>query len=176
MAMQSSTWPDTYWEQGIKASYSIQIRRFHLPATLTPILQATGTTRRHRTTPIQLDRGQVSSYSSAGAPLFWQSKLQTVISLSTAKSELIALSEASRFVKSMMYLLDELNDQGIEASSLPEVYCNIFEDNAAALEISKVPKVRPRTRHINVLYHHFRAEVQNNRVKIHPIKTDREFG
>ena len=108
----------------------------------------------------------------AGAPLFWQSKLQTVISLSTAESELIALSEASRFVKSMMYLIDELNDQGIEASSLPEVYCNIFEDNAAALEISKVPKVRPRTRHINVLYHHFRAEVQNNRVKIHPIKTD----
>jgi hypothetical protein len=52
------------------------------------------------------------------------------------------------------------------------VCCNIFKGNAAALEISKVPKVKPRRRHINVLYHHLRAEVQNNCVKIHLIKTD----
>ena len=69
-----------------------------------------------------------------------------------------------------MYLLDEVKESGIDVSSLPEVCCSIFEENAATLEILKVPKVKPRTRHINVLYHHFRSEVQNNRAKIHPMK------
>ena len=50
----------------------------------------------------------------AGAPLHWRSKLQTIISLSTAKSELVALSVATRFVKSMMHLLEELNERGIK--------------------------------------------------------------
>jgi hypothetical protein len=107
----------------------------------------------------------------AGAPLFWQSKLQSMIALSTAESELIALSEASKFVKSMTYLIDELHNRNIIISIKPNFRCQIFEDNAAALEISKIPKVRPRTRHINVLYHHFRSEAANNRVTIEPIKS-----
>jgi len=107
----------------------------------------------------------------AGAPLFWQSKLQSMIALSTAESELIALSEASKFVKSMTYLIDELHKRNITISIKPNFCCQIFEDNAAALEISKIPKIRPRTRHINILYHHFRSEAANNRVTIQPIKS-----
>ena len=107
----------------------------------------------------------------AGAPLFWQSKLQTIIALSTAESELIALSEATRFLKSVTYLLDEIQEKGMIPKMKPKVHCQVFEDNAAALEISKVPKIRPRTRHINVLYHHFRSEVANDRVTIKPIKS-----
>jgi hypothetical protein len=81
----------------------------------------------------------------AGAPLFWHSKLQSMIALSTAESELIALSEASKFVKSMTYLIDELHNRNIIISIKPNFRCQIFEDNAATLEISKIPKVRPRT-------------------------------
>ena len=50
----------------------------------------------------------------AGAPLFWQSTLQTVISLSKAESELIALLEAAQILKSVMYLLDALLQEDIE--------------------------------------------------------------
>ena len=76
---------------------------------------------------------------------------------------------------SITYILDEIKSRGVALSSTPEICCEIFEDNAAALEISRVPKVRPRTRHINVIYHHFRAEVANNRVKIRPIKTKEQL-
>ena len=46
----------------------------------------------------------------ADSPLFWSSKLQTIIALSTAESELIALSEATRFIQSITYLIDEIQD------------------------------------------------------------------
>jgi hypothetical protein len=106
------------------------------------------------------------------APLHWQSKMQTIISLSTAESGLVALSEATRFVKSMMYLLEELNERGIKVISSSEMYCNVFEDNSAALEMSRVPKMRPHTRHINVMNHHFRSEVENKQTRLYPIKSD----
>ena len=37
----------------------------------------------------------------------------------------------------------------------PKVHCKMFEDNSGALAIAKFPKVRPRTKHINVKYFHF---------------------
>jgi hypothetical protein len=107
----------------------------------------------------------------ANSPLFWSSKLQTIIALSTAESELIALSEATCFIQSITYLIDEIQDRKLITTSTPKIKCRIFEDNEAALEISRTPKIRPRTRHINVIYHHFRSEVYNERVKVEPIKT-----
>jgi len=38
-------------------------------------------------------------------------------------------------------------------STKPTVYCRDFEDNSGALEIAKVPKTRPRTKHINIKNH-----------------------
>jgi hypothetical protein len=35
------------------------------------------------------------------------------------------------------------------------IHCTIFEDNSGALEIARVPKVRPRTKHMNNKYFHF---------------------
>jgi hypothetical protein len=97
--------------------------------------------------------------------------MQTIIALSTAESELIALSQATQFIKALTYLIDELQHRKLVPSLKPNIHCKIFEDNAAAVEISKVPKIRPRTRHINVLYHHFRSEVANNCVTAEPIAT-----
>ena len=44
----------------------------------------------------------------ADAPIFWQSKMQTQYALSTAESEYLALSAATRYTRSVMYLMDEL--------------------------------------------------------------------
>ena len=48
----------------------------------------------------------------------------------------------------------------------------MFEDNSAALEMAKVHKVRPRTRHINSVYHHFRNEVANGRIILEKVATE----
>jgi hypothetical protein len=45
----------------------------------------------------------------ASCPIFWQSKLQTEIALSTAKAEYIALSQALRETIPMMNLMKEIN-------------------------------------------------------------------
>jgi hypothetical protein len=63
----------------------------------------------------------------AGAPLYWQSKMQTIIALSTAESELIALSEVTRFVRSITYIIDELQTRGLLTNSRPKIHCKVFD-------------------------------------------------
>ncbi|KAG7363236.1 reverse transcriptase RNA-dependent DNA polymerase [Nitzschia inconspicua] len=99
-----------------------------------------------------------------GMPVYWASKLHTIVTLSTAESEYIALSHAARYVRGTVYLLQEISDIYHKLQHDPQVKCRLFEDNSAAYEMAKVPKMRPRTRHINVAYHHFRGEVANGRL------------
>jgi len=47
----------------------------------------------------------------------------------------------------------------LDEPSTPEVFCTAFEDNSGALEMARVPKMRPRTKHINLKYHFFRSRV-----------------
>ena len=108
----------------------------------------------------------------ANAPIFWQSKMQTQFALSSAESEYIALSTAARYVKSIMYLLEEICQQGIHVTTVPTIRCHMFEDNSAALEIARVPKIRPRTRHINSVLHHFRNEVANKRILLFKVASE----
>jgi hypothetical protein len=50
------------------------------------------------------------------------------------------------------------------------VKCKVFEGNSGALEMATVHKMRPRTKHINIKYHHFRSFVENGSVVIQYIK------
>ena len=108
----------------------------------------------------------------AGCPLVWQSKLQTITALSTAEAELVALSSALRDVIPIMELVKETAKFGIDMNQdAPEVHCKAFEDNSGALEIAKEYKIRPRTKHINIRYHHFREHVARGEISIHAIST-----
>jgi hypothetical protein len=60
---------------------------------------------------------------------------------------------------------------GLQATT-PNLQCRVFEDNSGAVELAtsvKNPKMRPRTRHINTKYHHFRNKVQDGTISIHPV-------
>jgi len=50
---------------------------------------------------------------------------------------------------------------------MAKVHCKVFEDNAGAIEIANVPKMRPRTKNLNIKYHHFREEVRKGTVSIY---------
>jgi hypothetical protein len=114
--------------------------------------------------------GYVIKY--AGCPVIWQSKLQTEVTLSTTEAEYVALSSALRDVTSLMYLLQEAHDRGIpNIHYLAQVHCRVFEDNSGALELARIPKMRPRTKHLNVKYHHFREHVRKGLISVHPIST-----
>ena len=47
----------------------------------------------------------------------------------------------------------------------------VFEDNNRVLEFAKSPKIRPRTKHIVIKYHHFHVYIQNGDIKIEKVDT-----
>ena len=109
----------------------------------------------------------------AGVPIVWVSKLATEICLSTCEAEYVALSESLRSAIPLMQLLDECYDRDlIPKPDATQVRCKVFEDNAGALELAKVQKLRPRTKHLNVKYHHFRSFVQSGQIQVFPIASE----
>jgi hypothetical protein len=82
------------------------------------------------------------------------------------------MSQALRDVIPIMNLLQEMREQNFKVVCVePYVYCKVFEDNTGALVLARLPKLRPRTNHINVCYHHFHEHVQKRLIKIFPIDT-----
>ena len=58
-----------------------------------------------------------------------------------------------------MGLMKEMKMFGFEIfSQEPIVHCKEFEDNSGAIESISLPKTRPRTKHINVVFHQFRED------------------
>ncbi len=71
-----------------------------------------------------------------------------------------------------MFLVNEIKTRGfIVILTIPNVFCKVFEDNSGALELARLPKLRPQTKHINTCYHHFREHVHLGLIKIYPVGT-----
>ena len=112
----------------------------------------------------------------SGCPILWASKLQTEVALSTTESEYIALSTATREVLLLIELTEEMYQQGCITQKLhPTFHCKIFEDNSGAIYLAtgvKHPKMRPRTKHIIIKYHHFRHAVAKGDVTVEHIASE----
>jgi hypothetical protein len=82
------------------------------------------------------------------------------------------MSQALCDVIPIMNLLQKMREQHFKVIFIKSyVYCKVFEDNAGALELTRLPKLCPRTKHMYVCYHHFCKHVQKGLVKIFPINT-----
>ena len=117
----------------------------------------------------------------AGCPIVWSSKLQSTIALSTTEAEYMAMSMALREVIFMENLLSEMKQKGVRlVEQQSRVMIRVFEDNVGAIELAKLPKLRPRTKHIAIQYHHFRSwtseDAQGNppRIKVEHIRTSEQ--
>jgi hypothetical protein len=102
--------------------------------------------------------------------LIWGSKLQTEIALSSTESEYISLPQSLREVIYIMDLIKELKLVGFQFNDInADVKCKAFEDNNGALEMATIHKLRPRTKHIKLKYHHFCTAVKQGIITIHKI-------
>jgi hypothetical protein len=124
--------------------------------------------------------GFVLTYS--GCPVFWLSKLQTEIALSTCEAEYIALSQCARQLIPIRNLLNELTNK-FEVPNLTSPLCSgetkcinkladsiILEDNSAALTLAMDgDKYRPRTKHLSIKWHHFRDQVEQGWLTVHKV-------
>jgi histone deacetylase 1/2 len=112
----------------------------------------------------------------AGCPIFWASKMQTEIALSSTEAEYIALSQSMREILPLMELMKEAHAMKVPIKpQCPKIHCTVFEDNSGAIEIAKVPKMRPRTKHLNIKYHHFRSFVQEGSISVQHVSTDEQI-
>jgi hypothetical protein len=112
----------------------------------------------------------------ASCLLLWAARLQTEIALSTTEAEYISLSNALREVIPLMELIKELHDKvSSSIQTTPTVYCKAFEDNSGAYELATAPKMRPRTKHINAKYHHFRSHVDRKLIQIAKVPTENQL-
>jgi len=82
------------------------------------------------------------------------------------------MSQALRDVIPVMNLLQEMRERNFKVICIgPYVYCKVFEDNTGALELVRLQKLCPRTKHINVCYHPICKHLQKALIKIFPINT-----
>ncbi len=108
----------------------------------------------------------------AGCTVSWASKLQSQVARSTTEAKYIAMSQSLRDVIPVMTLLQEIREQDYQViCTEPHMYCKVFEDNSGALQLARLPKLRPRTKHINVCYHPFCEHVRKGLIKVFPIDT-----
>ncbi|KAL7482261.1 hypothetical protein ACHAW6_008898 [Cyclotella cf. meneghiniana] len=112
------------------------------------------------------DRSTAKSRSNwtvfyAPYPIIWESKLQSQVALSTSEAEYIAMSMVLHGVISLMELIKEMREHKFDIiNTQPYVYCKVCEDNSGALEQARLPRLCPRTKHINIYYHHLREHVR----------------
>ncbi len=91
----------------------------------------------------------------AGCPIYWQSKLQTEIALSTAEVENIALSQALRETLPTTSLMKEINVIFPLYLPSPRFVIKVREDNQSCAAMAHNLKFSPQTKRIAIKYHHF---------------------
>ena len=57
-----------------------------------------------------------------------------------------------------------------------KVHCTVFENNNSCIELVKCPRMRPRTKHIGLKYHHFRSKVKDEMISVHRADTKMQNG
>ena len=108
-------------------------------------------------------------------PIIWCSKLQSIIALSTTENEYIVLSQYLRDGTSLVELLKELESVIPRSKNNPEIHCLIFEDNMGSINLVKRTRMRPRTKHISLKYHHFREYVRRGLVSVNHIDKKKQI-
>ena len=111
----------------------------------------------------------------ANCPIIWTSKLQTEITLSTTESEYVALSQSLRDVIPLLALLRELKQKTDHESTIPTIHCTVHEDNRGCIDLVETPRMRPRTKHIALKYHHYRKHVKDGLITVKDVETDRQI-
>jgi hypothetical protein len=89
-----------------------------------------------------------------GSPIAWSARKQSLIALSTAEAEYIALTSAAREVLYLQLLIGELYEP-VKTPIL--IHC----DNQGAIALASNNKFHGRTKHIDIRYHFIRTLIRN---------------
>jgi len=100
----------------------------------------------------------------AGAAVYWASKRQPTVTLSTAEAEYVAMGETAR---SVIYCRELLKHVGLPQARATPLLC----DSQAAIAISGADSVAPRRKHIDVKHHYVREKIEAGAIEVQWIST-----
>jgi hypothetical protein len=99
-----------------------------------------------------------------GCPVAWVSKKQTFVAQSTCESEYVGMSEATREVRWVAQLLQELGFQ------VPQPV--LYADNHSAVKIATNTRMDNRIRSIDIKYHYIKDEVASKRIQVQSVASE----
>lgn len=107
-----------------------------------------------------------SCFLIGGSIISWSSERQRCTAQSTAESEYIAASEATKELVWLRRLIRSLDDT--LAKQLPVLYL----DNHSAIKLTKNPEMHKRSKHIDTRYHYIREKFEQRKFELHSVSTD----
>lgn len=102
-----------------------------------------------------------------GCPIVWLSKKQSIVALSTAEAEYIAIAMA---VQEVIWINQYLSELNLKDSETPI----IRSDNQAAIQIASNDTLHNRSKHIDIRYHFIRQIVREGGVIITYVGTKQQ--
>ena len=115
---------------------------------------------------------RVKGYSTTGIVLYfagssvdWMSTKQTMVATSRVEAEYVAMSKACVMVLHFRILFESMNEKQEQATVM-------FEDNSVVVSLSKSAKITPRTKHIDVKFHHVMSLLADGVVDVTCIRTE----
>ena len=96
-------------------------------------------------------------------PTSWHSKLQHCVSTSTAEAEYYSLSECAKHSLWYKNFMNELN--------ISIDYVTIFVDNKATIYNSENQSINPKSKHIDIRYHHIRDLISKKLIVLKYVKS-----
>jgi len=107
-----------------------------------------------------------------GAPVSWKSVKQTVVSLSSAEAEYIALSTCAKELTWIRRLCWEMINRKpyVDIARLPTT--TSFVDNTAALSMAKQDQISAKSKHVEVKFHHVKHLVSSGEIRLQYVPTN----
>jgi hypothetical protein len=102
----------------------------------------------------------------ANCSILWVSHLQTVIALSTAEAEYIALSQLLCNIIPLLPLLKEINKVFPVHMKTTTFVCKLHEDKQSCITMVTLQKFTPFMKHIALKYHHFCSHIKSTMIKL----------
>lgn len=108
------------------------------------------------------------------APIFWRSKRQSLITLSSGESEYVALSTYAREVCWLRKMLLEMSTQKPWSNSMQSTPVIVDVDSTAAISMAQREDSTSRTKHIELKYHHVKELVQSGVIDLEKVDTSNQ--
>lgn len=109
-----------------------------------------------------------------GSPIFWKSKLQTIVALSSGEAEYVAISACARDITWLRRLVYEMVNRRFctEDSFISATFLEV--DSSAAISIASNKTSTKFTKHIGLKFHHARECIQNNLIYLEKVESNNQ--